>query len=138
MTDAVNACIESCRMKLIKFTNDNRDTKIQQKQKVKKEIPITKVNGQECHKVHIQTSFFVAMLLTRQSSIGALTSLSANMRKVELSASAQTNDKNETLCDAMQHTDHTSFNESPFKSTHHIVDKPSPGGNNTQCDNFSH
>ena len=93
------------------------------------------MNGQECHKVHIQTSFFIAMLLTRQSDIGALTSLSANMRKVESNALAQTNDKNETLYDSMQHTDHASFNESPFKSMHHIVDKPSPGRNNSQSKN---
>ena len=69
------------------------------------------------------------MLLTHQSHVGAFTSLSANVRKMESNGLAQTNDNNETLADAMQHTDHASFNESQFKSTHHIVFNPTSGRN---------
>ena len=79
------------------------------------------MNGQECYKVHIQSSFFVAMLFAHQSHVGARTSLSANVRKTESNGFPQTNDNNETLADAMQHTDHASFNENRFESTHHIV-----------------
>ena len=49
--------IESCCDKLIKFTNNNGEAVSQMKQKAQKEIPLTKVNGQECCKMHIQSSF---------------------------------------------------------------------------------
>ena len=109
MKDDVKDYIKSCCDKPIKFTNNDTEAVIPTKQKVQKEISITKVNGQECYSVHIQSSFFVTMLFTCQSQVGASTSLSANMRKIKSNGLAQKNDKNETLANAMQHRDHASF-----------------------------
>ena len=130
LKDDVNNHIESCRNEIIDFVNNNKEAVTPTKQKIQKGISMTKVNGQECCSVHIQSSFFIAMPLTCQSEVGAFTSLSANMRKIESNGLSQKNDKNETLVDAMQHTDHASFNESAFESTHHILFNPTTGANN--------
>ena len=87
--DDVNDYIEACRNKTLHFMNDNKEAVTPTKQKVQKEISTTKVNGQECCSVHIQSSFFIAMLFTRQSEVGAFTSLSANMRKIESNGLSQ-------------------------------------------------
>ena len=92
--DDVNDHIEDCRNKMFNFANDNKEAVTATKQKGQKEISMTKVNGQECCSVHIQSSFFMTMLFTHQSEVGAFTSLSVNMRKMESNGLAQTNDKN--------------------------------------------